>query len=188
MSKILAFGKTDRPETAEQPLRYTACGLDDVYLLNGFTRETIDGEEYVTIEDLEDLWKAIGLHLVKTRKSLAPKEIKFLRQHMDMTQAELAAHLRVTDQTVARWEKGAVELPGPADLLLRVLFLGSDIARQMAISEEKSREVARAILSVVSYEVAMKVLEKLEEIDAGTSYNDTIALLIRDVTETRGGD
>jgi DNA-binding transcriptional regulator YiaG len=103
--------------------------LDDVYLFNGFKVETIDGEGYVTIEDLDGLWKAIGLHLVTTRKALAPKEIKFLRHHMNLTQAELASQMRVTDQTVARWEKGVTELSGPADMMLRALFLGSEIAQ-----------------------------------------------------------
>ncbi len=106
-----------------------ASGLDDVYLFNGFKVETVDGEEYVTIEDLDGLWKAIGLHLVTTRKVLAPKEIKFLRHHTDLTQAELASQMRVTDQTVARWEKGLTELSGPADMMLRVLFFGSKIAQ-----------------------------------------------------------
>jgi DNA-binding transcriptional regulator YiaG len=83
----------------------------------------------VTIQDLDGLWKAIGLHLVTTRKTLAPKEIKFLRHHMDETQAELASRMRVTDQTVARWEKGITELSGPADMMLRTLFLGSQVAQ-----------------------------------------------------------
>jgi putative transcriptional regulator len=126
---ILNFKKNGQPALTEEPLHYTAAGLDNIYLLNGFTRETIDGEEYVTIEDLEGLWKAIGLHLVTTRKALDPKEIKFLRQHMEMTQAELGARLRVADQTVARWEKDKYDLPGPADLMLRVLFLGSKVVQ-----------------------------------------------------------
>jgi DNA-binding transcriptional regulator YiaG len=109
-----------------EPLHYKACGLDDVYLVNGFTREQIDGEYAVTIEDLDGLWKAIGLALVKGRKALAPKEVRYLRHHMDLTQAELSAKLRVSDQTVARWEKGETPIPGPADVLLRVLFLASD--------------------------------------------------------------
>src|SRR5262249_37412680 len=92
-------------------------------------REIIDGEKYVSIEDLDGLWKAIGLHLVTTRKALAPKEIRFLRQHMRMTQAELGARLRVSDQTVARWEKDHCDLDGPADMMLRVLFLGSPVAQ-----------------------------------------------------------
>lgn len=121
----LEFRKIDGRDPEGEPLHYTMSGLDDVYLVNGFSREIVDGEEYVTIEDMDNLWKAIGLHLVTTKKVLAPKEIRFLREHMDFTQAELGEKMRVTDQTVARWEKGRSEFDGPADLALRVLFLAS---------------------------------------------------------------
>jgi DNA-binding transcriptional regulator YiaG len=146
----IGFQISDQPTFDEPPLHYTACGLDNIYLLNGFKRATIDGEEYVTIEDLDSLWKAIGLHLVTTRKALAPREIRFLRQHMDMTQAELGARLRVSDQTVARWEKDHCELPGPADVMLRVLFLGSRIA------QPEGNELLREII---------KLLDQLQERD-----------------------
>src|SRR5262249_43533651 len=125
----IGFQRADLPTVDSQPLHYTARGLDNVYLLSGFKREIIDGEEYVTVQDLDGLWKAIGLHLVTTRKALAPKEVKFLRHHMNLTQAELARLMRVTDQTVARWEKGQTELSGPADTMLRALFLESKIAK-----------------------------------------------------------
>lgn len=125
----IKFRNSKYREAAAEPLRYTACGLDDVYLVNGFTREIVDGEEFITVADMDGLWKAIGLHLVLTKKSLAPKEVRFLRDHMDMTQAKLGTLLRVTDQTVARWEKGETELPGPADFMLRVLFLDSPVAQ-----------------------------------------------------------
>jgi DNA-binding transcriptional regulator YiaG len=147
---ILSFQRSNQLAVEEQPLHYTACGLDNVYLLSGFKRETIDGEEYVTIEDMDGLWKAIGLHLVTTRKALAPKEIRFLRQHMEMTQAELGARLRVSDQTVARWEKDQCDLPGPADLMLRVLFLGSPVA------QPEGNELLRKII---------KLLDELQERD-----------------------
>jgi transcriptional regulator with XRE-family HTH domain len=124
----LALRKIDGGKSAEAPLHYTACGLDDVYLVNGFTREVIDGEEFVTIEDLDGLWKAIGLHLVTAKKVLAPKEIRFLRELMEFTQAELGKKMRVSDQTVARWEKGTTD-QGPADFLLRMLFLASPCAQ-----------------------------------------------------------
>jgi len=126
MTKLMTRGGR---EPVSEPLHYTACGLDDVYLVDGFTREQIDGEDAVTIEDMDGLWKAIGLALVKERKTLTPKEARFLRHHMDLTQAELGAKLRVTDQTVARWEKGETTIPGPADVLLRVLFLASECAQ-----------------------------------------------------------
>src|SRR5262249_23089815 len=126
----LAFQNVKAGKTADKPLHYTQCGLDDVFLVNGFTREEVDGEEYITIQDIDGLWAAIGLHLVMTKKVLAPKEIRFLREHMDYTQAELGKLMRVSDQTVARWEKGTTDaFQGPADSLLRVLFLNSEIAQ-----------------------------------------------------------
>ena len=102
----------------ERSWHYKACGLDDVYLLSGWSRENVEGEDYITVEDLDDLWKAIGLHLVTERKALAPKELRFLREHMDLTQAELAAKVRVTDQTIARWEKGETETPAIISIFL----------------------------------------------------------------------
>jgi transcriptional regulator with XRE-family HTH domain len=110
-------------------LRYGACGLDGVYLLNGWSRENVDGEDYLAVEDLDGLWKTIGFHLVSERKSLESQEIRFLREHMDLTQAELAAKVRVADQTIARREKGETETPGSADFMVRILFLTSERAQ-----------------------------------------------------------
>jgi DNA-binding transcriptional regulator YiaG len=127
MTKLQMALRGREPE--HEPLHYTACGLDDVYLVNGFTRERIDGDDTITIEDMDGLWKAIGLALITTRKALEPKDVRYLRGHMDLTQAELSAKLRVSDQTVARWEKGEVPISGPADVLLRVLFLACERAQ-----------------------------------------------------------
>jgi DNA-binding transcriptional regulator YiaG len=94
-----------------------------------YVREQIDGEDAVTIIDMDGLWKTIGFALVTGRKALAPKEVRFLRHHMDLTQAGLGAKLRVSDQTIARWEKGETPVPGPEDLLLRVWFLACERAQ-----------------------------------------------------------
>ena len=114
---------------ADRPYHYKECGLDDVYLANGFVLEEYDGETFVSVENVDGLWKAIGLYLVTTRKVFSPKEIRFLRRKMALTQVELARKLRVEEQTIARWEKGKVRLPGPADLYLRVLYLTSSVAQ-----------------------------------------------------------
>lgn len=103
--------------------RYGACGLDGIYLVNGYTKEVHDGEEHVTIADVDGLHKAIGRHLVVHRKALAPKEVRFLRNTLGLTQAELADRLGNTSQSVARWEKGECEVPGASEKLLRALFL-----------------------------------------------------------------
>jgi DNA-binding transcriptional regulator YiaG len=125
-AQVFSMG-ADAP--AEKPYLFKECGLDNIYLDSGFSIERVDGEEYVSIENLDGLWRAIGLHLVTSQKTLDPKEIRFLRTQMGKTQSEIAKLLRVDDQTVARWEKKKCKIPGPADLILRVLFLSSEVAQ-----------------------------------------------------------
>jgi DNA-binding transcriptional regulator YiaG len=112
-------------EVVTAPYRYRACGLDGMFLLNGYVIEEHDGEVHVAISDIDGLHKTIGRHLVRHRKALSPKEVRFLRNTLDLTQAELAARLGNTSQSVARWEKGECEMPGAAEKLLRAIFLVS---------------------------------------------------------------
>ena len=106
-----------------EPYHYRGCGLDGIYLLNGYHPEEHDGEAYTSITDIEGLHRAIGRHLVTHRKALAPKEIRFLRNVMDFTQDQLAQQLGNNSQSVARWEKGTHQMPGPEEKLLRAIFL-----------------------------------------------------------------
>jgi DNA-binding transcriptional regulator YiaG len=120
--------RISRRKPESEPLHYKACGVDDIYLVNGFTREVIDGEEYIHIQNLKGLWKSIGLRLVSKKKVLAPRELRFLRDQMGLTQAGLGALLRVSDQSVARWEKGKGDA-GSADIAIRFLYLNSEAAQ-----------------------------------------------------------
>ena len=106
-----------------KPYQYRACGLDGIFLLNGFDLHQHDGEEHVSINDIDGLHIAIGKYLVTQRKALAPKEIRFLRKTLDLSQAELAEGLGKTSQSVARWEKGMHDIPGSAEKLLRAVFI-----------------------------------------------------------------
>lgn len=115
-------------ELAEKPYHYKECGLPNIYLANGYDLETVDGDEYVSIHNVDGLWRAIAMNLVSSQKLLSPSAIRFLRGQMDYTQAELADLLGVDDQTVARWEKAKARLPGPADRAIRVFYLASDAA------------------------------------------------------------
>lgn len=107
-----------------EPLHYNWCGLDDVYLLSGFERIQDEDGESIIIKDMDGLHNAIAMHLARHKKALNGKEIRFLRHEMDLTQEDLANLLAVTSQTVARWEKKEDTIPGPAELLLRILYLG----------------------------------------------------------------
>jgi DNA-binding transcriptional regulator YiaG len=114
-------------EVRRSPYAYTVCGLDNIFLLNGYRTDDHDGEESISVIDVEGLHRAIGRHLVLHRKGLSPKEVRFLRKTMDLTQAELAAKLGNDAQSVARWEKGTCEMPGTAEKLLRVTFLAENM-------------------------------------------------------------
>ncbi len=113
-------------EVSKEPYRYRACGLDGIYLLNGFRED--DGA--VSVSDIEGLHKAIARHLVVNRKALAPKEIRFVRTTMGATQTELAEMLGNNSQSVARWEKGQCDMPGAAEKLLRIIFLASVMTKE----------------------------------------------------------
>lgn len=143
MSNREQFKIGDR-EHAPKPYHYTECGLSNIYLLNGFQFEDHEGEQYVSVEDIDGLWKAIGLNIVSGKKLIAGEEVRFLRQQMNFTQAELAARLRVDDQTVARWEKGKSHFPGPADVALRVLYLASKS------SQPEGRELLSDLMTAIN--------------------------------------
>lgn len=110
-------------EADKEPLHYPDCGLDDVYLLSGYEVIKTPYGEGLSIKNLDGLHNAIGCSLARDKKTLSGKELRFLRKHMDLTQSELGKLLGLSSQQVARWEKGESQIKGPAELLLRVLFL-----------------------------------------------------------------
>jgi len=108
----------------KEPLHYTDCGLDNIYLRNGFSDEPDeDGDQYLTITDIDGLHRAIGMNIVLARKAPTGKELKFLRNELSMSQAELGLVLGVSDQSVARWEKGHCGANGAAVFALRMIYL-----------------------------------------------------------------
>lgn len=111
-------------ESAKTPYHYTECGLENVYLVSGYDSED-DAElgTMVYVRDADKLHCAIGEWLVRNKKVLSGNELRFLRKEMNLTQAELGSLLGMTDQAVARWEKEKHDISGPADYLIRALFI-----------------------------------------------------------------
>lgn len=134
----MKYHRPDAPP-CDEPILYRGAGLEGIYLCNGFSCEEVDGEWFTHIEDIQGLHNAIALDLVARESPLAPKEIRFIRNTMDKTQAEIAQAMSVDVQTVARWEKGEHPMPGPADKMLRIMFLASIIGPERLL--EYIREV-----------------------------------------------
>ena len=106
-----------------QEYHYTESGLDTVWLANGFRIVRSDRGESLVIEDIEGLHAAIGRSVVEEEKKLTGPEIRFLRTELLLSQNALSRLLGVTEQTVARWEKGKVVIPTTSDATLRQLYL-----------------------------------------------------------------
>ena len=85
---------------------YVECGLNDVWLMNGFERHDSPRGQSISIKGIDALHQAIGEHLGRNKRDLTGAEIRFLRQEMLMSQAVLADLLDVKELTVHRWETG----------------------------------------------------------------------------------
>jgi putative transcriptional regulator len=102
---------------------YTDCGLGNVYLLNGYREEDTPYGKTVFIDNIDELHKAMGIRIVRSTSDMLPEELRFLRVEMELSQKDLGRWLDVDAQTVARWEKGEYEIPGPAERLVRSIYL-----------------------------------------------------------------
>lgn len=106
----------------ENYYHYSECGLDNIYLSNGFKFMDTSRGKSVSIHDIDGLHKAIGFYLITCVKQFSKNEIRFLREEMLMSQRTLGSLLGVSEQAVHRWETGKTEIPKPSESLLRILY------------------------------------------------------------------
>lgn len=104
---------------------YTESGLDNVWLVGaGWKMVTLSGgRQEVRISDIEGLHREICRVLVEEKKNLTGRELRFLRQELLLSQANLAKLLEVGEQTIHRWESGKSDIPRSADALVRLLYV-----------------------------------------------------------------
>lgn len=121
MSDRMEFYIPNKEKLAE-PYHYQECGLPNVYLYSGVTVEATPYGKMVDIANLAGLHRAIGLSIIERPTPMSGGELRFLRKQMDLTQRALGDIMRVSDQTVANYEKENTA-DGPADKLMRVVYL-----------------------------------------------------------------
>lgn len=124
----------------KKPYHYTECGLDYVYLLDGFEVVKTEHGPAVRVVNASKLDRAIAMAIVRHQKRLTGQEVRLLRGLLDMTQDELGQALGKDGQSVARWEKGKTELPATEDIAIRQIYLEKSGRRQRFI--DTSRRVA----------------------------------------------
>lgn len=103
--------------------RYTASGLDNV-VLKGLPVQTDDaGEQIVAIPQINRLHKLLTHAVASKGTGLQPKEIRFLRTELGMTQAALARVVGKDAQTIGRWERGETAPDQSEEMVIRTLAL-----------------------------------------------------------------
>ncbi len=102
---------------------YAESGLDYVYLVNGYQEEDTPYGTAISIDNPTALHRLLGSSIARSPMEMTPSEFRFLRIEMDLSQKDLAGWMRVDAQTVARWEKGETSIPGPAERLMKGIYL-----------------------------------------------------------------
>ncbi len=123
-------------------LHYTMCGLDNVWLKNGYVvRDTPYGKA-VAVRHAEQLHQMLAMKLVKKPGKLTGKELRFLRVQLGLTQEGLAKLLGVTEQSVSLWERRG-KVPRSGDAMTRFYFMArheGDVTISQAIDRVKTVE------------------------------------------------
>ncbi|MBS54988.1 MAG: transcriptional regulator [Oceanospirillaceae bacterium] len=127
---------------------YTMCGLENVYLKNGYEQKETPSGKVVSIHDLDGLHKAIGKGLATKDSELTAKEFKFLRGELDLSQRTLGMLMEKSDQIIAKYEKGEQAIPRLVDKSIRDLYMESigegpiaNLLQKLAQLDRKNREL-----------------------------------------------
>lgn len=102
---------------------YAECGLDNVVIHGMSVPQDDAGEPVYHIRNVLGLHHVLACCIVRHEHGISPKELRFLRTEMGMTQHELAEILKKDHQTVGRWERGEKPIDQTAEVVLRRLAI-----------------------------------------------------------------
>lgn len=100
---------------------YTECGLQNIWLKNGYVIQKTPYGKGISIQDVPGLHRMIGRALAR-RPKLTGAELRFLRKEMEMSQRALAELLGTSEQNVSLWERRG-KMPRVSDRLVKVIYL-----------------------------------------------------------------
>lgn len=110
---------------------YVQCGLDNVWLINGFEIIETEYGASVRIDRADELDATIAAYLTEKSAPLIGQEFRYLRQQLDMSQKRIGELMGKEAQTVALWEKGGA-LNRDVDFLIRHIY------RQTVLNERRT--------------------------------------------------
>ena len=99
---------------------YKECGLDNVWLENGFVTKTTPYGKAVAIDDAVQLHQVLTLGLTMKKGRITGKELRFMRVVLNMSQEGLGKCVGATEQSVSLWERTG-KVPQSTDSIVRML-------------------------------------------------------------------
>ena len=99
---------------------YKECGLDNVWLENGFVAKATPYGKAVAIDDAVELHKLLTLDLTMKKGRITGKELRFMRVVLSMSQEGLGKCVGATEQSVSLWERTG-KVPQSTDSIVRML-------------------------------------------------------------------
>ena len=129
------MAKCKKEKKAPKGYHFLECGLDYVFLINGYKIDNDpDFGEIITIYNPDILHREIARNVLLYKLSLDGQEVRFLRSLLRLTQQQLANKLDVTRETVVRWETGKTKVPSSVDGLLRIIVWEQYLDEKKAVS------------------------------------------------------
>ena len=116
--------------------RYDECGLDNVILTGLPVVNDDEGDDVITIPYISALHRRLVTMVATKNSGLDPKEIRFLRTELGMTQAQLAELVGREVQAIGRWERGENPIDRAAEVVIRAHALQSAGNAQMPLIQD----------------------------------------------------
>jgi putative transcriptional regulator len=143
---------------------YKSCGLDNIWLKNGFDkRQTNEGSGY-SIHDIDNLHRVIAKGIIEKPAPISGKEFRFLRIEMEFSQKAIGDLMDKTDQMIAKWEKGENNVPVLADAAIRNIYRDS-----IGMSESSIAKLLKELKDLDRQLHEIKI--EMEETSDGWSYS-----------------
>ena len=101
---------------------YTACGLDNVWLANGYKVKATRHGNAVAVDDVDGLHRLIAQTLIDKPGRLTGQEFRFLRVQLGLSQQALAELLDFSENAVSLWERKDT-VPATCDQWIRISVL-----------------------------------------------------------------
>ncbi len=102
---------------------YTECGLDNVWLENGFVERDTPYGKGIAVRNADDLHAQIAKSIAHGKKKVSGKELRFLRCLLGLSQDNFGKTAGVSEQAVSLWERTG-KVPKNADFIIKMLVMG----------------------------------------------------------------